>query len=906
MNIQSKIEYSKNDNEYSKDIDSDKYFKVKLIEDITDHGINLLDKDEFRKAFNYNINFVCENPHDISVLYQNIKNYVEKYANIKNKKTLSYEPLLQTPLNVNKRITINITKTGRESENNNNLKVIQRVLNSCITNNTNSEFFPMTVLYQHNNSQDNDSVYRIFNNKLLMNGFYSKSINYPEGIYRIIPQHILNASIVQDSLDNINASIMLNNQLNFGYFLNCSIFNHKGILERPDKHSIAYNKFVSLIEKDLSKKSILETFEDEQKEQIIYKTSELSRVKSDEKLQIALRLVCDKLGFRNSDITITKIAKRQLKLAYSQKLLYSSNQHQLLASFDNKSSNQHSNKPNKSTHKNKPKKTNNKNKLKGGAFNSQSINTQRTIEVYEQMVDNKYIKTAFWNSCCGECTDKIDKVLSIETIQLQQRVNNGLDVIKNITDSLSELWIASFSKEYSNFEGMLFQIMNSIVVELFDLKRILNNNTNLENLKMNDELIALIKEYGMLLKRIIDEGIYTSSKEGLKLISITESFISPVLSSFVTTNEFKDIHFEVFYALDILLSDSNFTRILFKFLLCYYENYSAADSIYRLNCRLTQTFPYKSSTIKKLANNKYNFKAFIKEIQPDSYQWANCIDVANIYLLSPFSILAQICTSKKALVYRCLKMINILNTENKVPAITYMNNIWKTNIINMPWTNFQILNKKILEAESKGNSRVNEIMMTDLNGESIKNNIEEFIKSYISFDKDNIETSIERKLLNSISRIYDKDYYYIYFNRSLNEVDSIDDIRIPFNDIRFTKYGFMFCSSNIQQRPIMENPICYHYSMIPEFEMEVIGSSDGLFIKNNRHPVYYKFPYLTIYNISNRIFIHISITGKANQSPNDDFSIELKEPIDINPYIELCGNNIRTNIKPIMAYVVDG
>ena len=860
MNISSKI---------------DKDFKIDFID---------IEQIDFSEIFNVQLEFLINKSNNHASLYDNIKKYLHNQKNKKDNKCIKFEPI--SSYDINEIIKKNIIELDNYCSITNilpNAKFIVDLLNSIVNNKSNYEFMPTTVLYQHLNSQDNDSIYRLFNNRLLMRGFYSYSINYPEGIYRIIPQYILNNITVSNSKDNILCAIMLNNQLNFGYFLNSSIFNHKGIFEKPNKNSICYNTFIALIEKNLTIKSPLETYKNEfDKNEIIYKTSELSRIKSDDKLQTILRILCDNLGFRSSNYSINKIAKRQLRLCYQQKLLYSH------SNFNKYS-------------KNKSKNLSIKEELK----NIDNKKSNRNIEIYEQMINNKYIKTYFWNSCAGECIESINSKSQYETVQLNQKLNNGLEIIKNISDTLSELWIAQFAKESEYFDGMLFQVMNSIVVELFDLKRILNNNSNIENIKLDKELITLIKEYGLFIKRIMNEGIYTSSREGLRLISITESFVSPVLSSFVTTNEFKDIHFEVFYAIDELFSNCNFTRILFKFLLCYYNNYSAPNSIYKFNNRLTQVFPYKITTIKKLIKNNCNYKDFIKEIQNESYYWNNCIDVANIYLLTPFSMLALIATSKKSLMYRCLKIINILNTENKVSAITYLNNIWKANVLNMPWTNFQVLNKKIVYHDIKGNSRVNEIVMTDIDNISIKSLIEDYIKIYKPFIKDSIDTLLEKKLLDSISNIYDRDYQYIYFNRAINDNINIDSIRIPFSDLRFSKYGYLFCSSNVQPKFLIENPICFHYSMIPEFEMSIVGASDALFINDNRHPVYYKFPYLVLYDKSQKHLIPIKLINKNKQKENikDDFIIELKTSKGINPYIELCGTNMRTNISPIVEYI---
>ena len=874
MNIKSKIEIVENIYKHS-----DKDFKAVFA------STNSLTDITYRTLFNICLCFEKNDDNNTS-LYDRLRKFVEKFKNRQERKSLRHEPL---GVYENKEITkfhkIYLDKNATTSDYYKNAKIIINIIESLLNYKTNIEFLPTTILYQHLNSQDNDSVYRLFNNRLLMKDFYMPNTNYPEGIYRLVSQYILNSCTMIDTIDNINTAIILNNQLNFGYFLNNSIFKHKAIFEKPHKKSIAYDAFVALIERNVTMRSPLEVYENKFNEtEIIYKTSELSRIKSDDKFQASLRNMCDYLGFRASDYSIMKIAKRQLKIAYSQKIIYS-----------------HLNNQSKTKHKTKSYEDEilelNDTKYKA-----------RTIETFEQMIDKKYIKTYFWNSCCCECIDEIRIKNQIETIQLNQRVSNGLELIKNISNALSELWIASFAKEFNDFDGMLFQALNSIVVEIFDLKRILNNNTNLENIKLDTELISLIKEYGLFIKRVIDEGIYTTSKEGLRLISITESFVNPLLSSFVTTTEFKDIHFEVFYVIDELFSNANFTRILFKFLLCYYNNYSAADSVYRFNTSLTQMFPYKASTIKRIIDNKCNFKEFIKEIQSESYYWQSCIDIANIYLLTPFSMLATIATSRKSLMYRCLKILNILNTENKVSSITYLNNIWKANVMRMPWTNFQVLNKKIVNNDVKGNSRVNEIIMTDSTNTSIKELIEKYVADYVPFIKNELNNTLEDRLLNAISKIYDKDYNYIYFNRSLSADVSIDAIRISFNDLRFSKYGYLFCVSNVQPKAIVETPICFHYSMIPEFEMSVVGTSDGIYINDNRHPVYYKFNHITIFDKSDKYLVPVASGNIKSDENNEisaesaDFILEIKASKGLNPYIELCGTKMRKNILPITDY----
>ena len=835
-------------------------------------------------AYNINIDYANFDDHEYKALYNTLHSIPEK----ERKK----EPLIITEdvaPDYGKYKTI--VTPGRKNVEGSNLGLLNEI--EGIANAIRfREYMPDTILYQRYNGQDNDSIYRIKSNTLL-NGLYDKNITYRTGLYRIIEPVVLNKLTSVRTKDNINCGLILNNQLLFGYFLNSVIFSTEGIIEKPKKKSIAYEPFVLMMNRETGKKSPIESYEDDNgNENIIYKTSELSRIKSDDHFQTALRICCDHLGY-SFGFTPLKIAKRQIKLAYGQKLLYSFKE------------------------------------------SNKVIKKEYTVnKVYEQIIGTSHIKTFYWNMCCGESftntyLDNEDK--SFETIQLNQRVENGLKLLKTITNSFSELWIVQYTEEFEHFQGILFQILNTIVVEVFDLQRLLNDKQNLEELIMDPDLISIIKEFGEFIKRILKEGINTTSYEGLKIISITNSFVSPVVSSFGSINEFKDIHFEVFYVIDQLFNNRNFTRILFRFLSCYYKNYSSPESILKFKSKLSKQFPYRFSTLKKLSDG-YNLKEAIKLINDvnECYLYNNLIDIANVFYLSPFSVLSQISLSSKSMVYRCLKMSYYLNSTDKNGAITYMNNIWKSRIVNMPWTSFQVYNKKIVNSGTKGNSRLADINMFDVNGDSIKLVLEKLVKEYKIFIKgDESLTSIEYKLLRMIENIYDNDYNFIYFNRELtNDGDrkiTMDSIRIPFTDLKFSKFGFMFCSSSVQPKPIIEFPICYHYSMIPELEMELVGVSDSIYTKDNKHPVHYKFPYIAIYDKPthlHQINFDTECTEKTGYEsiykekaaeektkkykrhflPEDiksSFNIYIGEFTKFNPYIELCGLESRRNISPL-------
>ena len=817
-----------------------------------------------------------------------LQNITDQFEKKESKQLKKYEPMWITDGNPETRDQKLTYKQSGSDVKGTNQGLIDRITGEVDMQDF-KDFMPTTVLYQRGNQQDNDSVLRIKSNRLLK-GIFDKGINYKEGLFRIIPQTILNYLTSMRTRDNINAGLILNNQLLFGYGLNSIIFKHEALLEKPKKNSICRDAFLMMINLEPGSKSPIETVSkspgsyskvSEDSTETIFKTSELSRIKSDERFRIALRTTCERIGGKSRTFDSLKIAKRQIKYAYSQKLLWS--------------------------HKN-------------NESDRYPLN-----DIFDQTIGSHHVKTVFWNMICGEAfpfsfstfsesssgndSETDSSITSYlkhcsETVQINQRIKNGLDLIKSFANNLSELWIAQFSKEFEFFDGMLFQALNDFTIELFGLNRILNDKSNLKNLETDSELMSLIREYGMFIRRIISEGIATSSQEGLKLISITESFVSPVLSSFGSTSEFKDIHFEVFYAIDQFFTNPNFTRIIFRFLLCYYENYSAPDSIVRFDSKLQNQFPFKVKTI-RLLRNGFNLKRSVLKLNElnETFQFENLIDVANVFILSPFSILSQISASKKSFVYRCLKIVDHLNSSEKTGAITYMNNIWKSKIINLPWTSFQTLNKKIIYPSVKGNSRVNELLMKNRSGESIKTTIEALLKNYKAFTKGNDEFDhAENSVLRLISGIFDKEYNFIYFNRSLTDEDNkkinIDSIRIPFSDLHFLKFGFMFCSSDVLNRPVTEHPICYHYSMVPEFEMETVATSDTIFTDDSRFPVFFKFPYIGLYSgfFTTPVF-KIEAEG-TKEEVKDSFLMGSKDFKELNPYIEMCGNETRRNIEP--------
>lgn len=735
-------------------------------------------------------------------------------------------------------------------------------------------FTPEISILQRFNKQDNESVRRIILSSNLMKNYYSPSFRfYQKGVYRIVTLTFLNSIVTvkpnQKSL--INGIIIINNQQLLGYFLNNSIFKSKAILREPYMKASCHDAFINLLSvnpEDVSPLTLL----------------------SNTDCKNAATQVAAMLNWKNCYVSPYDIAKQQLKLAYSQDIIISDG-------------------------------------------------LQKKIPKLFKQKSGKYIYEVFWKSCSGEFLKMVDEEhmetnlkYKPQTINLKDRLKNGLNVLETIEGALMNLWISSFCAEYEQFNGLVLQTLNTIVINLFGLNRLIGDEINLENITLKPELEQLSIEFGGFVKRIIENSFETTSQEGLKILSIMSSTISPTLISSVTDKEFNDIHFGVFYAIDRLFNDPTFSKMLFLMLLAYHDAYTCGSSMFVQKRKLKKQFPFDKNTIVKYCNGndsmRYSLRSIMNDIvKNDTISFNNYIDVANILTLTPYTIIFQTSISKKAEIYRCYKILSILEGEpHKTAAITYLNNIWKSNIMKLPWTSFALMDTSVIYGR-KSNVRVDAITSRNVYGRSIREDIEMLLKQFHIFNP--YDASDDSMLKKDIKELYGSDYEYVYFNRFKKIESSIEELRISFRDVRFGN-GFLYSVSANEPDNLLNNPVVGHYSTIPEMEYDIVSGGDSKMIPMKLEKKTFKVPYLNMVGKDFHTHYVVCDTGDANgnatkstyefvelcktypqyvkrclagdgRTPSNKFycRISFREISDVYPVIKYLDGELRTNIKPI-------
>lgn len=730
-------------------------------------------------------------------------------------------------------------------------------------------FTPEISILQRFNKQDNDSFRRIILSNNLLRHFYSPSFRfYQKGVYRIIPLKLLNSitTVKSNQQSLINGIIIMNNQQLLGYFLNSFIFKSKAILREPSLKASCHDSFTNLFSmnpNDVSPLTLLS--------QSDYKNSATQ--------------VAAMLNWKNCYVSPYKIANKQLKLAYSQDIIISDG-------------------------------------------------LQKKAPKLFKQKDGKYIYEVFWKSCAGEFLKMVDEEhlemnlkYKPQTITLKYRLKNGLNILEIIEGALMNLWISSFCAEYEHFNGLVLQALNMIVINLFGLNRLIGDEINLESITLKPELEQLAIEFGGFVKRIIENSFETTSQEGIKILSIMSSTISPTLISSVTDKEFNDIHFGVFYVIDRLFNDPTFSKMLFLMLLAYQEAYTCGASMFIQRRMLKKQFPYDKNTILKYCNEndkmRYSLRSIMNDIvRNDTISFNNYIDVANILSLTPYTIIFQTSISKKAEIYRCYKILSILEGEpHKTTAITYLNNIWKSNIMKLPWTSFALMDTSVIYGRNSS-VRVDAITSRNVYGRSIKEDIEILLKQFHIFNP--YDASDDSMLKKDIKELYGSDYEYVYFNRFKRVDLSIEDLRISFRDVRFGN-GFLYSVSANEPDNLLGNAVVGHYSTIPEMEYDIISGGDSKMIPMKLDKKMFKVPYLNM--VGKDFHTHYVVCDTTNTNFTNDFvelcktysqyvkrclagdgrtlsnkfycRISFREISDVYPVIKYLDGELRMNIKPI-------
>ena len=715
-------------------------------------------------------------------------------------------------INENKTTVIYPTRQGNE----NYSVIFSELFKQFDQINDFKRFTPEIAILQRFNKQDNDSMRRIILSNNRLSHFYSPSFRfYQKGVYRIVPLAFLNSITTVKSRQTplINGIIIMNNQQLLGYYLNNSIFRTKAILREPLTTASCHDAFMRLISmnpNDVSPLTLLSHLD--------YK--------------YAVTKVAAMLRWNNCYVTPYDIAKKQLKLAYLQDIIISDG-------------------------------------------------LQRKIpKVFKQRIE-KHVYEVFWKSCAGEFLTLLDEEhlettlkYKPQTITLKERLKNGLNILETIEGALMNLWISSFCAEYERFNGLVLQAINTIVINIFGLNHLIGDEINLESITLKPELEQLAIEFGGFVKRIIENSFETTSQEGLRILSIMSSTISPTLISSVTDKEFNDIHFGVFYVIDRLFNDPTFSKMLFLMLLAYQEAYTCGASMFIQKRKLKKQFPFDKNTIIKYCNwndsMRYSLRSIMNDIvKNDSISFNNYVDVANILTLTPYTIIFQTSISKKAEIYRCYKILSILEGEpHKTAAITYLNNIWKSNIMKLPWTSFALMDTSVIYG-TKSNVRVDALTSKNVYGRSIREDIEILLKQFHIFNP--YDASDDSMLKKDIKELYGNDYEYVYFNRRIGS--TIEELRISFRDVRFGN-GFLYSVSANEPDNLLNNTVVGHYSTIPEMEYDIVSGGDSKVIPMKLDKKTFKVPYLN--SVERTTHIHYVVCNLGDK-PNKDILNEFEE-----------------------------
>lgn len=194
------------------------------------------------------------------------------------------------------------------------------------------------------------------------------------------------------------------------------------------------------------------------------------------------------------------------------------------------------------------------------------------------------------------------------------------------------------------------------------------------------------------------------------------------------------------------------------------------------------------------------------ELYEYTFMFDSLFAIANVYLLSPFSIIGMASQSKLSIRWRCAKIYRYYTVGNN-KAITYLNNMYKSNILKLPWTCFPLYVSDTNKLESlsvrtsTGNIPIETIHKYALGTMSVTRYLFEDVKSmFMPKNK----------------------YKMINFTKP-----------ISFSDFRFCKYGYVIPLSTGKENPITIAFICYHYYMDKYSEMYILSDSDSSMLMTN-------------------------------------------------------------------------
>ena len=393
------------------------------------------------------------------------------------------------------------------------------------------------------------------------------------------------------------------------------------------------------------------------------------------------------------------------------------------------------------------------------AYTQSLINGKKKLN---QKINTKILYNS-WSSVCGEC---FAPKIGSQRINTEVRISNGLNKLKRIIDYIGELFV---TQDLIYIDGMIVEMICLIAKELFNI------DVN-EELVLTKETFESFIEFIQVVKMILNNKIKVDSDDGFKLISIIHSFVHPLITTFNNENEFIDCQFPIFLIIDRLFN----------------EYFHVLVNVFR--CSKSNIFIIPETNVRNIRN-------VIKDFKKDIFMINDLIDVANIFILSPITVIYLASISKSALKYRCLQIEKNFNEKN-TKIFTYLNNIWKSNILKLPWTSFPINHSQT--------DRMNDFYTSNNNGVLIIDVIKDFNRN---------PSKPKAIVLESISMIFGDKYKSVYFDK---------EHQIKFTDIRLINgYLFPIVTAYELQEHCTNFVIQSDYSMIPEFELEVVGFGDG-------------------------------------------------------------------------------